>query len=220
MYALIDTTAFHWKFKPKNPVPDSPACFPLQADGTQGASLPYSREEILTITAEHTLKKTYYETGINVCHAFFDVLDAHVVDAYKTAPTSAPSTIGWISMMMPNKIFEQLMLTYGKSTPNAMRQNNLTSISTYNPKDPPKLRFKRCANCQEVAIVLKVPYMSEQLLMNVIDLFMHLGIYAPYMDDWEYKAKANKTYVIHPSHVSALHCVWRHHCHAEWLRLP
>ncbi len=57
MYALIDTAAFHWKIKPKILVPDFPAHFVLQADGTQGAALPYSWEEILTITAEHTLEK-------------------------------------------------------------------------------------------------------------------------------------------------------------------
>ncbi len=91
------------------------------------------------------------------------------------------------------------MSTYGKPTPNAMRQNNLMYISTYNPKDPPKLLFKCCANCQDVAIVAKVSYKSEQLLMNVVDLFTCLGIYARNMDNWECKAKANKTYVnLHP----------------------
>jgi hypothetical protein len=88
MYALIDTTAFHWKIKPKTPVPDFLTRFALQADGTQGASLPYSWEKILTITAEHTLKKNYYETGISV-------LETHVADAYKMAPAYAhPPLVG------------------------------------------------------------------------------------------------------------------------------
>jgi hypothetical protein len=91
-------------------------------------------------------------------------------------PASAPFTIGWNLSMMPNKIFEQLMSTYSKPTPDAMCQNNLTFISAYNPKNPPELLFKHCANCQEVAIVAKVPYTSEQLLMNVINLFTCLGI--------------------------------------------
>jgi hypothetical protein len=110
-----------------------------------------------TITAEHTLKKNYYETGINVCRACFDILSAHVANAYKTAPASAPSTIGSNLSIMPNKIFEQLMSTYGKPTPIAMHQNNLMFISTYNPKDPPELLFKHCADCQEVAIIAKSP---------------------------------------------------------------
>jgi hypothetical protein len=195
MYALIDTNAFHWKFKPKTPVPDFPAHPALQADSTQGASLLYSWEEILTITAEHTLKKNYYETGINVCRACFNVLNTHVADTYKTAPASTPSTISWNMMMMPNKVFEQLMLTYVKPTPDAMCQNNLMFIFAYNPKDPPKLLFKHCVNCQEVAIIVKVPYTSEQLLMNVVDLFTRLGIYTCNMDNWECKTEANKTYV-------------------------
>jgi hypothetical protein len=93
LYALIDTTPFHWKIKPTTSVPDFPARFALQADGTQGAPLPYSQEEILSITAEHTLKKNYYENGTNVCRACFDVRDIFIADAYKTAPPSAPSTI-------------------------------------------------------------------------------------------------------------------------------
>jgi hypothetical protein len=152
-------------------------------------------DEILTITAEHTLDKNYYETSVNFCHACFDVLDAHVADIYKTAPATAPSTICWNSTMLPNEIFEQLLSTYGKPTPDAMCQNNLTFITAYNPKDPPKLLFKRCADCQEITIVARVPDKAEQLLMIIVDLFMHAGIYAWDIDDWECKPDAKKTYV-------------------------
>ncbi len=87
------------------------------------------------------------------------------------------------------------MLTYGKPSPDAMRQNNLTFIASYNLKDPPGLLFKRCASCQEIAIVARVPYSPEQLLMNIVDLFTHAGIYARNMDNWECKPDADKTYV-------------------------
>ncbi len=43
------------------------------------------------------------------------------------------------------------MTTYGKPTPDTMRQNNLTFISTYNPKDPTELLFKRCVDYQKIA---------------------------------------------------------------------
>ncbi len=157
MYALINTNPFNWNITPLTPVPNFPARFAVKADGTQGAAIPYSCKEVLTITAEHTLNKNYYKTGINICRACFDVLDTHVPNAYKTAPTTAPSTIGWNSTMLPNEIFEQLMTIYGKPTPNTMHQNNLTFLSPYNPKDPPELLFKHCADCQEIAIVAKVP---------------------------------------------------------------
>jgi hypothetical protein len=157
MYALINTNPFNWNITPKTPVPDFPACFAVKSDGTIGAALPYSCKEVLTITAQHTLNKNYYKTGVNVCCACFDVLGAHVSDTYKTAPANTPFIIGWNSTMLPNEIFEQLMTMYGKPTPDAMRQNNLTFLSPYNPKDLPELLSKHCADCQEIAVIAKVP---------------------------------------------------------------
>jgi hypothetical protein len=87
------------------------------------------------------------------------------------------------------------MSTFGKPTPNAMCQNNLNFIAAYNPKDPPELLFKHCTNCQEIAIIARVPYMAKQLLMNILDLFMHASIYVRNMDDWECKPDANKMYI-------------------------
>ncbi len=57
MYAPIDTYPFNWRINPRMAVPDFPAHFATLPDGTQGAALPYSREEILTIMVEHTLDK-------------------------------------------------------------------------------------------------------------------------------------------------------------------
>ena len=52
----------------------------------------------------------------------------------------------------------------------------MTFMSPYNPQNPPEILFKRCADCQEVAIIAKVKYTDEQLLMNVIDLLTRCGI--------------------------------------------
>jgi hypothetical protein len=195
MYTLINTSPFNWNITLLTPVPNFPAHFAVEVDGTQGVAIPYFREKVLTITAEHTLNKNYYKTGVNICRAYSDVLDAHVPDAYKMAPATAPSTIGWNSTVLPNEIFEQLMTTYGKPTPNAMCQNNLTFLPPYNPKDPPKLLFKCCADCQEIAIVAKIHYTPERLLMNISNLFTHVGIYTRDMDNWECKPDNKKTYV-------------------------
>ena len=89
------------------------------------------------------------DTGVNVCRACFNILDTHISNAYKTAPAEFPPTVGWNLTMLPNKIFDQLMLTFGKPTPNVIRQNNVTFFSAYNPKDPPELLFKGIADCQE-----------------------------------------------------------------------
>jgi hypothetical protein len=118
-----------------------------------------------------------------VCRACFDVLYTHAAGAYKMAPSTAPSTIGQNLKMLPSECFEQLMSMYSEPTPDAMCQNNLTFISIYKPKDPPKLLFKHCADCQEIAIIAKVPYTAEQLLMNIVDLFTCAGIYACNMDN-------------------------------------
>ncbi len=88
-----------------------------------------------------------------------------------------PPTIGCNSTMTLNDIFDQLMTTYGKPTPDALHQNNLNFLAAYNPQEPPELLFKRCTNCQEIAIIAKVPYTNEQLLMNVINLLMRCGIH-------------------------------------------
>jgi hypothetical protein len=182
MYALIDNATFHWNIS-TTAVPKFPLQYVINDDGTQGALIPYTHKEILTITAKHICTKNYMDTGVNVCQAFFDILDAHVSNAYKTATTGSPNTVGWNSTMLPNKIFDQLMLTYGKPTPDAVRQNNVMFFSAYDPQDPPELLFKRIADCQEVAIVAKVLYTTEQLLMNVINLFTRAGIYARDMDN-------------------------------------
>ena len=85
--------------------------------------------------------------------------------------------------MTLNDIFDQLMLTYGKPTPDAMRQNNLNFLVLYNPQEPPEILFKRCTDCQEIAIIVKVPYTSEQLHMNVVDLLHQCDLYTRDLED-------------------------------------
>ncbi len=107
------------------------------------------------------------------------------------------------------------MTMYSKPTPDTMHQNNLTFISVYNPKDPPQLLYKRCANCQEISIVVKVPYTSKQLLMNIVDLFTRSGIYTRNVDNWERKPDADKTYVNLRTFIQVMY----QHCLASSVRL-
>ncbi len=87
------------------------------------------------------------------------------------------------------------MKTYGRPTPNAMCQNMMTFLSPYNPQDLPEILFKRCTDCQEVAIIANVKYSNEQLLMNVIDLLTRCGLYQFDLEDWDRKPDANKTWL-------------------------
>jgi hypothetical protein len=142
-----------------------------------------------------THKQNYCKTCINNYRAVYNMLDSHICDAYKVAPPMSPPTIGWNSTMTVNEIFDQLMVMYGKPTPDAMHQNNLNFLTPYNPKDPLEILFKRCTNCQEIANIAKVPYTNKQLLMNVMDLLMHCGLYTCNMEDWDRSANANKTWL-------------------------
>ena len=124
----------------------------------------------MTIASKFKHAKTYKDTWNIIFRAVYDTLDLHVHGAFKVAPATAPGTVGWNSTMTLNDIFDQLMSTYGKPTPDSMRQNNLNFLAPYNPQEPPEILFKCCTDFQEIAIIAKVPYTPEQLLMNVVDL--------------------------------------------------
>jgi hypothetical protein len=122
----------------------------------------------------------------------YNALDMHVDNAFKVAPSTIPPTIGWNVSMSLNQIFDQLMKTYGQPTPDVMRQNMTTFLSPYNPQDPPEILFKRCADCQEIAIIANVKYTNQQLLINVINLLTGCGIYQRNLEDWDQKSKAKR----------------------------
>jgi hypothetical protein len=124
----------------------------------------------LSINTKFKRAKNYNNMWNNIFCAVYDTLDLHVHDAFKVAPATALGTVGWNSTMTLNDIFDQLMSTYSKPTPDAMRQNNLNFLAPYNPQEPPEILFKRCTDCQEIAIIAKVPYTPEQLLMKLVDL--------------------------------------------------
>jgi hypothetical protein len=53
MYALIDNLVFHWNIS-TTPVPEFPVRYTVTNDRSQGALIPYTHEEILTIPTKHT----------------------------------------------------------------------------------------------------------------------------------------------------------------------
>jgi hypothetical protein len=119
----------------------------------------------------------------------------HVNDAFKVAPVTTPPTAGWNGLILPNDIFNQLQRTYGKPTPDAMQQNKLAFFAPYDPQEPPELLFKRCSDCQEIAIMAKVPYTSEQMMMNAINLLTRSGIFMQDLKDWDRKPSADQTWI-------------------------
>ena len=136
----------------------------------KGNFVPYTRKQTLHITATFQCQKNYYDSACNIYCAVYDTLDAHIDDAFKIAPATTPPTMGWNVSIIINDIFDQMMWTYGRPTPDAMCQNMITYFSPYNPQDPQKPLFKRFAECQEFTIIANVKYIDKHLLTNVIDL--------------------------------------------------
>jgi hypothetical protein len=182
MYSLINPKPFDLKLLNLPTATGVPKFPPIYAaDGT--TIIPYTRKKMLHITATFTHQKNYYNTACNIYHAVYNTLNAHVNDAFKVAPPSTPPTISWNASMLLNNIFDQMMKTYGRPTPDAMRQNMMTFLSPYNPQDPPEILFKHCTDCQKVAIIANVKYSNKQLLMKVIDLLTRCGLYQRDLED-------------------------------------
>jgi hypothetical protein len=119
MYALIDPKPFDLKLlnlPTTTGVPEFPQIY--AANGT--TVIPYTCEQTLRITAAFTRQKNYYDTACNIYRAVYNMLDALVDDAFKVAPPTNPPTISWNASMLLNEIFDQLMKTYSRPTPNAM----------------------------------------------------------------------------------------------------
>ncbi len=194
MYSLIDPKPFDLKLlnlPTTTGVPQFPPIY--TANGT--TVNPYTGKQTLCITATFTCQKNYYDTACNIYRAVYNTLDTHSDDAFKVSPPTTPPTIGWNASMLLNDIFDQMMKTYGHPTLNTMHQNMKTFLSPYNPQDLPEILFKRCTNCQEVAIIANVKYTDEQLLMNVIDLLTRCGLYQRDLEDWDRKPVAIKAWL-------------------------
>jgi hypothetical protein len=148
MYSLIDPKPFNLKLlnlPTTTGVPEFPPIYAV--DGT--TIVPYTREQTLRITTTFTHQKNYYDTACNIYHAVYDTLNAHLDNAFKVAPPTTPPTIGWNALMFLDDIFDQMMKTYGRPTPHAMRQNMMTFLSPYNSQDLPEILFKHCTTVKK-----------------------------------------------------------------------
>jgi hypothetical protein len=116
IYALVDSTLFKAGNKSKTKVPNFPKIF--EADGI--TPIPNTCQQTISITRKFDCNQNYCKTCINIYCAVHDGLDSHIGDAYKVSPPTSPPTIQLNSTMTLNEIFDQLMVTYGKPTPDAM----------------------------------------------------------------------------------------------------
>jgi len=190
MYALIDQNTFHLNIAPTTTTP----AYPIKVN-PEGVNVPYSRKEKSTIDTKFVLKKNYYVTWTNIYRECYDTLDEHVNNAYKVAPPTIPPTTGWNATMSIRDIFDQMASTYSKPTPDAMRQNNVNFLAAYNLQDPPEILFKQCTDVQEIAMLAKKPYTTQQLLINAINLLVRCGLYQRDLEDWEHKPLIDQTWI-------------------------
>jgi hypothetical protein len=132
MYVLIDPNLFHL-----NIAPTTATLAYLIKYNPDRAIVPYTCEEKSIIDLKSSIVKNYFKTWKNIYPACYDTLDAHVNDAFKVAPPTTPPTTGWNATMSLHDIFDQLVTTYGKPTPDTICQNKLRFLAVYNLQDPP-----------------------------------------------------------------------------------
>jgi hypothetical protein len=113
------------------------------------------------------------------------MLNVHVNNAFKVAPPTTPPATGWNATVSLHHNFNQPAITYGKPTPDIMRQNNLMFLAVYNPQASPEILDKQCTDCQEIATLAQNPYTTQQLLLNSLDLIAQCGLYQRDIKDWE-----------------------------------
>jgi hypothetical protein len=99
--------------------------------------VPYTHEEKSTIDKKFSMVKNYFETWKNIYCACYDMLEAHVKNAFMVAPPANLPTTEWNATMSLRDFFDQLATTYGKPTPNTMCQNNLTLFGGIESAGPP-----------------------------------------------------------------------------------
>ena len=83
MYSLIDPMPFNMA-QLNLPINSEKPKFPEVLD-SEGSVVPYRRKQTLCITVTLQHQKNYYNTTTtcNIYHAVYDMLDAHINDAFK-----------------------------------------------------------------------------------------------------------------------------------------
>ncbi len=149
-----------------------------------------TRAEQATIDARFKRAKFYWESYTNIQRAVYNCLDDNINDAFKVS--NNPALVGWNPSMEPRDIFDQITATYGRPTPAALLQNDTLFRSVYSPQDAPEVLFCKIKDCLEVQILREDPYMTQQLLNNVVRLLFQCKLYPRDFEDWDRKPTADK----------------------------
>jgi len=123
-----------------------------------------------TIDVKFLRAKNYYLSYQNIHRACFRMLDATVSAQFKVS--NNPNLTGWNATMSVLDILDQLQNSYGKPDMMTIFNNETLYRSPMAPSDSPEVLFYRIEQCQEVQIIGKVPFMTEQIIANAVRILI------------------------------------------------
>ncbi len=126
--------------------------------------------EARTIDARFLCAKKYYISYGNIHRACFGMLDANVSAQFKVS--NNPSLTGWNATMSVLAILNQLQDTYGKPNMMTIFTNELLFRSPMGLSNSPEVLFYRIEQCQEIQILGKVPFTTEQIIANTLRILV------------------------------------------------
>ncbi len=146
MYVLIDPNLFHLNIASTT---TTISAYPIKYN-PDWAIVPYMREEKSTIDAIFSMVKNYFKTWKNIYQECYDVIDAHVNDAFKVAPPSTLPTTGWNATMSLQYFWsarDHVWETYLRH--NVPKQPQVLGCvqSTRTPQDPVQAMYRLPGNC-------------------------------------------------------------------------
>jgi hypothetical protein len=112
------------------------------------------------------------------------MLDASVSAQFKVS--NNPSLTGWNATMSVLDILTQLQDSYGKPDMMTIFKKETLYRSLMAPSDSPEVLFYRIDQCQEVQLIGKVPFTTEQIIANTVRILIGSNLLpTKEFDTWE-----------------------------------
>ena len=147
--------------------------------------------ESRTIDANFLRDKNYYLSYVNIHRACFRMLDANTANQFKVS--NSPALTGWNATMSVLEILTQLQDSYGQPDMMTLFQNEALFRSKMAAGDSPETLFYRLEQCQEVQVIGRVPFSTEQIILNAVRILMGANL-LPTKDFDTWDATPLKTY--------------------------
>ena len=126
--------------------------------------------EARTFNVRFRCAKDIYILYGNIHRACFRMLDANASAQFKVS--NNPSHTGWNATMSVLAILNQIQDTYGKPDMKTIFTNETLFRSPMGPSDSPEVLFYRIEQCQEIQILGKVPFTTEQIITNTLRILV------------------------------------------------